>query len=374
MGNNSISQETSKRITALRFLLIVFVVFIHNCFTLEGVAENFEQTGEMIVFKPTVLSEWIQLFISQGIARCAVPLFFLFAAFLQAKKNDKYSVLLKKRAKSLLIPYFIWLGLYFLYPHFAKYLISIIKPALLKHPNDIFTHWTALDWLHKFFGYETGTRKDGDLSLPQLAVQFWFVRDLLILTVLSPFIKAFIKRFPLFFFALISVLYLLPVQIYFVRMQALFFYACGLYWGMFNFNLFEKADKISFAESIALFLISFIATYLFFDNTSSMYWIMVLASCLLFLKISKLIINNEKTFNIATYFSGFSFFLFAIHLPVLNSIHTKLWLHFLPMTNGFFCLAEYFGVAFLNIALGTLIGIALKKLCPRLFAILTGGR
>mgnify|MGYP002621363859 CR=1 FL=1 len=368
----TISQETSKRITALRFLLIVFVVFIHNCFTLEGVAENFEQTGELIVFKPTVFSKWIQLFISQGIARCAVPLFFLFAAFLQAKKNDNYHILLKKRAKSLLIPYFIWLGLYFLYPHFVKYLISIIKPALLKHPNNIFTHWTALDWLHKFFGYEL--EKDGELSLPEFARQFWFIRDLLILTVLSPVFKAIIKKFPRGFFALVCILFLIPVRIYFVKTQALFFYIAGLYWGMFDFNLFEKADKISFAESIALFLISFIATYLFFDNTSSMYWIMVLASCLLFLKISKLIINNEKTFNTATYFSGFSFFLFAIHTPVMNEMLKRIWLHFLPMTNGFFCLAEYFGVAFLNIAIGTTIGIALKKLCPRLFAVLTGGR
>ena len=371
---NSISQETSKRITALRFLLIVFVVFIHNCFTLEGVAENFEQTGEMTVFNPNALSEWTQLFISQGIARCAVPLFFLFAAFLQAKKNDRYSVLLKKRAKSLLVPYFIWLGLYFLYPHFAKYLISIIKPALLKHPNDIFTHWTALDWLHKFFGYETGTRKDGDLSLPQLAVQFWFVRDLLILTVLSPFIKAFIKRFPLFFFALISVLYLLPVQIYFVRMQALFFYACGLYWGMFDFHLFEKIDKISFIEAILLFVLSFFATYLFFGEKSTMYWIMVLFACILILKLSALIVAHDKVYSITKYLAGYSFFLYAVHMPVMNEMLKRIWLHFLPMTNGFFCLAEYFGVAFLNIAIGTTIGIALKKLCPRLFAVLTGGR
>ena len=368
----TISQETSERITALRFLLAILVVVIHNNYTAQEFADYFAETGETIIFNQSIFGKWLQFFFSDGLARCAVPLFFLFAAFLQAKKNDTYSVLLKKRAKTLLLPYVIWLTLYFLYPHFAKYILSIIRPQILKHPNDIFTHWTALDWLHKFFGYKL--EKDGELSSPELAGQFWFIRDLLILTVLSPVFKAIIKKFPRGFFALVCILFLIPVRIYFVKTQALFFYIAGLYWGMFDFNLFEKADKISFAESIALFLISFIATYLFFDNTSSMYWIMVLASCLLFLKISKLIINNEKTFNTATYFSGFSFFLYAVHTPVMNEMLKRIWLHFLPMSNGFFCLAEYFGVAFLNIAIGTTIGIVLKKLCPRLFAILTGGR
>ena len=367
-----ISEDTSKRITALRFLLAVLVVVIHNNYTAKAVADYFAETGETIVFNQSIFGKWVQLFFSDGLARCAVPLFFLFAAYLQAKKKDTYSVLLKKRAKTLLLPYVIWLTLYFLYPHFAKYILSIIRPQILKHPDDIFTHWTFVDWLHKIFGYKLD--KDGELSLPEFAGQFWFIRDLLILTVLSPVFKAIIKKFPRGFFALICILFLIPVRVYFVKTQALFFYITGLYWGMFDFDLFAKADKISFAESIALFLISFFATYLFFDNTSTMYWIMVLSSCLLFLKISKLIINNEKAFSTAKYFAGFSFFLYAVHTPLMNETLKRIWLHFLPMTNPFFCLAEYFGVAVLNIALGTFIGIALKKLCPRLFALLTGGR
>ena len=44
------------------------------------------------------------------------------------------------------------------------------------------------------------------------------------------------------------------------------------------------------------------------------------------------------------------------------------------MKNGFFCLAEYFGVNILTIATGTGIGIALKKCCLPAFSILNGGR
>ena len=129
---------------------------------------------------------------------------------------------------------------------------------------------------------------------------------------------------------------------------------------------------MKYIETIFLFVLSFIFDNIFFSG--KLHWFVILLACVLLLKISALIVKNDTAYNVAKYLAGYSFFLFAIHTPVMNEMLKRIWLHFLPMTNGFFCLAEYFGVAFLNIAIGTLIGIALKKLCPRLFAILTGGR
>ena len=63
---------------------------------------------------------WVKIFITFGISRCAVSLFFMFAAFLQAKKNDSYLVLLKKRAKSLLLPYVLWMSLLVFFLWWAK--------------------------------------------------------------------------------------------------------------------------------------------------------------------------------------------------------------------------------------------------------------
>lgn len=41
-----VSEETSKRITSLRFLLIVFVVFIHNYYTEAKIAESVANGGK----------------------------------------------------------------------------------------------------------------------------------------------------------------------------------------------------------------------------------------------------------------------------------------------------------------------------------------
>ena len=97
-----VEREISRRITSLRFLLAVFVVFIHNNFTAKRVAEIFQDTGVQTAFCQNAFGKWIQMFISQGIARCAVPLFFLFAAYLAARKEDSYPVMLRKKAKTFL--------------------------------------------------------------------------------------------------------------------------------------------------------------------------------------------------------------------------------------------------------------------------------
>ena len=221
-----IPEETSKRITALRFLLAILVVFIHNNYTLKNIAAAVEKGAPGILFSPNTLSKWIQLLISQGIARCAVPLFFMFAAYLQARKADSYKVLLKKKFKALFLPYFLWIGLYCFYYSVAKIIILKIAPSLIANPDSTMFSWTITDWLHKIFGYG----KDGG-GLPEFAAQFWFVRDLFILVIISPIIKCFMKKFKIGFYILVFIIYIVNKEYYFIHNEALFFYVTGLYWG-----------------------------------------------------------------------------------------------------------------------------------------------
>ena len=84
--------------------------------------------------------------------------------------------------------------------------------------------------------------------------------------------------------------------------------------------------------------------------------------------------KNDTVYSAAAYLSAYSFFLYAIHGPALLDVAKKLWIHYLPMKNTFFCLLEYFGVSFLVIIIGTSVGIILRKICLPLFSLLNGGR
>ena len=363
-----IPEETSKRITSLRFLLAMLVVFIHNNYTKESIAKRVEEGLPNTLFCPNLFTEWVQLFISQGIARCAVPLFFIFAAYLQVKKSDKYNVLLLKRFKTIFLPFLLWTCIYLLYYGFVKLLILKIAPSMIHNPDKTILNWTITDWIHNILYRERAA------SLPKLAYQLWFLRDLMILIIISPILNLFVKKFKYGFLFFICVLYVIPFKVYFVINSAYFFYVIGLYFGNYNWNVIEKIDNMKWIECLFLVLVSIFVTHFFFGLDSNMHNLMVISVCIFMLKVSKIIISKQKLYNLASYLSGFSFFLYAIHTPVLNDYITRGWLHVFPIKNSFYCLFEYFGVTILTIIIGTLIGIVLKKICPPLFSILNGGR
>lgn len=376
---NSVPAETSRRITSLRFLLAVLVVFIHNNFTTKSVAERFEETGVAMAFCQNALGKWTQLFISDGIARCAVPLFFLFAAYLAARKDDPYPVMLRKKARSLLLPFVLWTGLYVFFYGGIKLIVMRIAPQFILNPDKTVLSWTASEWLHKLLGYNAEKIDPGlqnfPSSLPELAVQFWFVRDLLILFALSPVIRRLIKIFPAGFLALVCVPFFADVPgVLFVRTDALLFFCLGTYWGMYGIPLFERIDRISWAEVFVPFALTFLFAHIFDGDKNVMGQFLVIFSCALMLKCSALIERNERAFAAAEYLAPVSFWLFAIHSPLLNSCLVKLWLNVFPMTTPARCLAEYFCVNILTVAIGTASGLLLRRICAPLFSVLNGGR
>lgn len=374
-NNSTIDTETSQRITSLRFLLIILVVFIHNTYTVETVSnvQKFITSGESpFIFVENVFSRWIKIFISRGIAQGAVPCFLLFSAFLQAKKDDRYPTLLKKRAKSLLLPYIIWVVI--LYGSFySVFKLVMIKfaPQLLVNPENNMLSWTILDWIHKIFGYNPVY-----LYEPEFAGQFWFIRDLMILVFVSPVIKYLIKKLPYGFLFFVIIIYTVNVRVFFVENVAFFSYVMGFYWAYYDVHLFKCVDRINWKEILTVFILTVFFKYSFeeFSDDTVLNRLINIIACILLLKISFLIVNNNKVYSISKYLAGFSFFLFAIHTPLLNIALSKVWIRFFPIKNEFLNLCQYFIPTFMTIAIGTGLGIFLRKICPPLFRVLNGGR
>ena len=364
--------QTSRRITSLRFLLAVLVVFIHNNFTAENLAETLEKSGVQIVFNQSEVGKWIQLFVSEGIARCAVPLFFLFAAYLQFKKNEPFGILIKKKLRTLVLPFFLWTALNIALYVSMKFAASRLVPRLLFRPDVIPQfEWTAMDWLHVFFGY--GDMTSGRTFGGYLG-QMWFVRDLFLLILVSLLIRHCVRTFPVCMLLFVSFFYVCDVRPLFVAEQALFYYTLGCFWAEYDIPLFKIADRIQWRILIPLCLAIWLVTELHFGKYSSAYWLMVFASCIVMLKFSARIEGCGRAFSVAEYLSPVSFWLFAIHEPLLLGAVQSLWLKLLPMTIGARCLAEYFGVTAIVVALGTGSGFLFRKFCPPLFSVLNGGR
>lgn len=320
-----IDGKTSRRITSLRYILSVLVVFIHNNFTAEKLAESLAEGNRIPIFAQSAAGEWIQSVISSGLGGCAVPLFFLFSAYLFFKKDAPYKVMLKKKTRGLLVPYFMWIALNIALVTLGKLFAARLNPSLLVNLEKIpVLTWSFLDWLKAFSGF--GFDK---YNHPYVG-QFWFVRDLLILFLVSPVLRIIYREFPktsLIFCAFIYISGITP-QGFDSDKAALLFFTLGYFWAERDFSPFAFADSFRWTELLAMFAFSALGCNLIFKGNSVCYALMILFSALIFLKLSGSVSKSQKAFSFAEKLSPFSFFLFAVHMPFLLACVQNLWLHF----------------------------------------------
>ena len=366
-----IDPESSRRITSLRFILSMLVVFIHNNLNLKIFADWEEAGSPVPVFAQSLPGEWIQFLISNALASCAVPLFFMFSAYLFFKKPGTYSEMLRKKTKGLVIPYVVWTLLNILLISLIKFIVARLSPSLLGKPEAIpVVSYGFSDWIKAF----TGICYDR-YNHPYVA-QFWYIRDLFILFLISPLLRIIYKKFPKSSLILCIFLFISGIAPSALSSEksALLFFTLGYFWAEKDFSPFSFADSIGWCELIVMFIFSALGDKLFFNGNSVAGSLMVFFSCLFFLKLSGLIARNPGSFSLAEKFAPFSFFLFAIHMPLLLNCVQRVWLRLFPMKNGFFCLFEYFGVNITIILIGTITAAILRKVCPPLFSLLNGGR
>ena len=173
-------------ISFLRFPLMVCVVFIHT---------------NLYEFMPAVTSPaqgaWpvydvCSYVLSTSLCSIAVPAFFLFSGYLffrspSAFTLQTYGEKLKRRTKSLLIPYLAWNLLMLA----ALFLQQTLLPALSGH-RTLVSDYTLTDWLYSFWN---ASAIEGGTGSPFPACpQFWFIRDLMVVIVCSPLVELWVRK------------------------------------------------------------------------------------------------------------------------------------------------------------------------------------
>ena len=354
-----ITVETSRRITSLRFLLIAFIVFIHANLKADDALDYYH----LDFVQPTWIA-WLKDFVCGTLGCAAVPLFFLFSAYLQFSKGDSYPALLKKRSRTLFLPYIAWTLI-----TIALYAVAQSIPQtaqFFQNDMNIVRNWNAFDWLKAF------TYHNFDISLkPPLVYQFWFLRDLMIFIVLSPALQFLCRKMHGAVIAAVSAAFVCGIPVFItVSPSALFFYIAGYFFAEKKVSFFAVADSIRLREyAVLIALLEVVRVGLNINVGTAQ----VVISCLFFLKVSGCIVRRERLFLLTERLAGLSFFVYAAHTPFLGTAINKLSWKLIPL-HGFGCLVQFIVAAFLTLALSLVAGITLKKLCPPLFSVLNGGR
>ncbi len=186
-------EDRSKVIAFLRFPLIVGIVLIHANLT--------GKQAEQATIYPLVS----HLF-SEIIGSAMVPLFFFISGFLFFYKVSRftsgvYAQKLRRRLKSLLIPYLFWNVLCLLLFFLAQQLLG---PASGNH--QLMKSCTWQNWFWAFWDITRIT--PGDMLQAPVCIQMWYIRDLLVLSLLTPFIYIIVRYARLYFLLPLSAIWL----------------------------------------------------------------------------------------------------------------------------------------------------------------------
>lgn len=159
------NQRESSVISVLRYPLAVLVIMCHS--SLFTLLDKVHLPGS----ESWNVLNGLQVFFSETIIHVAVPLFMLFSGMLFFRKglpnSAGYAKTLKKKVRTLLVPYLIWSTFCF----FTAVADGLVSPTPL--------HWLQGLWDTAL--WQPGTTFNINLPGYPMSMPLWFLRDLMIL-------------------------------------------------------------------------------------------------------------------------------------------------------------------------------------------------
>lgn len=344
-----LTKEESDRIRIIKFIAIILIVYLHS-YTAEV---NFSDGTDTVYF-PT----WLWIFeegMSQIVSRCGVPIFFLISAILFFKSDQSYSNVIRKKAKTLLLPYFIWNTFWI-----AVFIILQNLPFTTVYFSGNNTSILQCS-LKQWFGlYGIGQEYPHCYPL-------WFVRDLMVVTLLFPIIKATVNRRPQMMLGLGIILTIIPFGFY--GKAALSWFIIGASMVKLQIHI-TSFDHISISKISVVYFGGIVISLL--TDISILRNIFILVGIIFWIRLTKEIYHNENIRINLLRLSEYTFIIYVLHELTLSSVR-KVCIRLLP-TSPVWLFSEYVLIPVFVITGCMAAGIIFKKLIPGLYMLSTGGR
>ncbi|KAA6331947.1 hypothetical protein EZS27_019494 [termite gut metagenome] len=353
----------SKVIAFLRFPLIIGVVFIHyygSTVFVQGIEIGVVNNADIPIYHIT--NKLFNCILGGGIRN---PFFFFISGFFFFShtnfNRNSYSKKLKNRIKSLLIPYLFWniawLLMFYIVPN-----IPILSTWVNgSERNYSLEHILFSLWPHPISG------------------QFWFIRDLMVVGLLTPIVYPYIKQFKIYGVLLLGILWYKGYWFSFISthglsITALFFFTAGAWFSINKKNLVEEFGKI---KNISFYLYPLIVIIDLLTKGSSYNYLIfrlgILLGIAFFFNLVSCLLKNGKI-RVNAFLSASSFFIFAIHMPWLLSPIKKIFFKLFEPTSDVLLTFFHFMIPFLIVCISLILYYLLKRFCPAFTKIITGGR
>lgn len=357
----ALDSESSTRLRLLNFPLIVGVVYIHAYGTTIDFAGKTLGTDQL-----DYLTDFVRILISQGIARLAVPLFFLVSGYLFLSGTRwslrVYGTKLAARARTLLVPFLFWTILGVVIRHLGQSVPEIREYFVGAGP--LVAEYSPFTLVNAVLGVT---------SMPE-AYHFWFIRDLMVLMILSPLLIFILEHAALPFLAAVFVAWIMAAWPLVVPdAVGVLFFSAGCFLAMKEKSLFalDRYDRWFWA----LYLPILLADVIWYDEPFNLclHRCGIVVGILAVLSSTKTVLGHERLKNGFVWLSGASFFVYAAHEPLLGILRTIAF-QLVPFDRPYAMLLTYLLLPLALIAF--LVGLhrLLAVRAGRLLAVVTGGR
>ena len=357
--NNSLEKRQSTLIKAMRFPLIVLVVFSHSL--------GFQHFHIDLSLEGWNIYHFFSEMISHNLCKIAVCWFFVFAGyffFLNVPEEGFSSKWLiekwKRRIWTLLIPYIIW--------NIMPLVAGFIK-------NNLF-FWLGIQEI----GYAPSALISDFKPLSRFLLgpanyPLWFMRDLMIMCLLAPILYAIFKNLPRWGgIIVLCVLFILPFETPVLTWRGYFFFSLGAFLGIQKINILSLCRRVKWSAVIMAVVTLLTVTFL---NDSPLHnWALRVFypfGMITMMNIVDKIIDDESRCNRLSKLSAAVFFIYAAHeiyiLGWIRGFFFRLcgegligsWIRyiFVPVFVVLVCLGLYY---------------ILNRIIPRTLAFVCGGR
>ncbi len=353
-----ISAYLSRKLKYLSFFSIILVVCLHSYNMAPHLCWGF-------VF-PRGYSFFIQELCFRDITRVAVPMFFLISGYLfffnLTGRADEFIFKIKKRVRTLVIPYLFW-TIFCLGVLFVLQSIPGVK-ELFK--EKIISEFSLSDFLSAVF-------------IHPIPYQFWFIRDLCCLVILSPILYLLLIYGK--YVALISIFAFWFMDVNFVIFDcgSLAFFAGGGVLGLLKGDITCFTTKNGLVYFSIWLILALVRTVLAFGDCVDATMLNVFGKIIILVGIfgiwtfyDQFAVYIERGLSAITNVASFSFFIYAAHEPLL--IKLKKAIFYVLGVSELVSLINFIVSPLLAIAICIFAGSLLKKYLPGFYSIITGGR
>ena len=351
---------TSKNISLLKFVLMIEVVLIHA-----RIPDSIKIRDICIENHP--IYDTISYIVGNIVCESAVPLFFFLSGYLFFNTDSfsfgTYKDKIKKRLSTLLIPYLVWniitILVYFVVQSFFINFVS--------SQNKMICNYDFIDYLDAFWSGSCKPLWGGTPICPQL----WFLRDLIVLVLISPILFYLLKKIPIYFVGILGGLYWVDIisPIAGFNILSVFFFCLGGYYRIKYKDIIPRGNS---AMICILYVVLVTIDFLSRDSSyiGYLHRIILILGGLVMLRIGFFIVRR-CTLKDVVFWANSSFFIYVTH-NILLSFLSKVIFKFIIVSDCSLLLVYLFDTIVVSI-----VGIGMYYIVqnrPLLLKLLTGGR